>query len=131
MNMKNLILTSGAAFLVAVSAVIVQESRSPSGYVVYNNPAPAMIKVNYIIPRMTFAARAGQRDVSRAVYQAAREHMEKNYARLTSLRQAALECHCSVEDLRCLFRLYGHEDAGQFLMRLKNSAAPAARLEKA
>src|ERR1017187_1731300 len=63
------------------------------------------------------APRAGVETLSFTTYQQARQHIEKNFQRLKTLRQIAQECHVDAAYLCRLFQRYDHQSPYQFLMR--------------
>jgi AraC-like DNA-binding protein len=63
-----------------------------------------------------------------ATYERCRQHIQANFARLTSLTQVARQCHVDAAYLCRLFRRYDHQTPYQFLLRLKMNLA-AARLQ--
>jgi len=69
------------------------------------------------------APRAGVETLSFTTYQQARQHIEKNFQRLKTLRQIAQECHVDAAYLCRLFQRYDHQSPYQFLMRLKMNLA--------
>jgi AraC-like DNA-binding protein/quercetin dioxygenase-like cupin family protein len=66
---------------------------------------------------------AGVEKLSFTTYQQCRQHIEKNFQRLRTLRQIAQECHLDAAYLCRLFQRYDHQTPYQFLMRLKMSHA--------
>ena len=71
----------------------------------------------------SLAPRAGVETHSFTTYQQCRQHIEKNSARLKTLRQIAEECHVDAAYLCRLFQRYNHQSPYQFLMRLKMNHA--------
>jgi AraC-like DNA-binding protein/quercetin dioxygenase-like cupin family protein len=69
------------------------------------------------------APRAGVETHSFTTYQQCRQHIEKNSARLKTLRQIAEECHVDAAYLCRLFQRYDRQSPYQFLMRLKMNIA--------
>jgi AraC-like DNA-binding protein/quercetin dioxygenase-like cupin family protein len=69
------------------------------------------------------APRAGIEALSFTTYQQSRQHIEKNFQRLKTLRQIAQECHVDAAYLCRLFQRYDHQSPYQFLMRLKMNLA--------
>jgi AraC-like DNA-binding protein len=62
--------------------------------------------------------------LSFTTYRQCRQHIEKNFQRLKTLRQVAQECHLNAAYLCRLFQRYDHQSPFQYLLRLKlNQAA--------
>lgn len=66
---------------------------------------------------------AGTEALSFTTHQRCRQHIEKNFQRLKTLRQIAQECHVDAAYLCRLFQRYDHQSPYQFLMRLKMNLA--------
>lgn len=64
-----------------------------------------------------------------STYQHCRQHIERHFLRLRTLRQIAGECHASNAYLCRLFRRYDHQSPYQYLLRLKMNHA-AERLQQ-
>jgi AraC-like DNA-binding protein/quercetin dioxygenase-like cupin family protein len=60
-----------------------------------------------------------------ATYQEAREHLQRHFLRLRTLKQASAECHVDGAYLCRLFRRYDHLSPYQYLLRLKMNHAAA------
>ena len=56
-----------------------------------------------------------------------REHMDRNFARLKTVEQVALECHVSQDVMRRAFMHYGHQTPSQYLIRVKKNHAVEMR----
>lgn len=69
------------------------------------------------------APAAGAGTLAFATYQQCRQHIEKNFAQLKTLRQIARECHVDAAYLCRLFQRYDHQSPYQFLLRLKMNLA--------
>jgi AraC-like DNA-binding protein len=69
------------------------------------------------------APHEGVETLSFTTYQQARQHIEKNFQRLKTLRQIALECHMDAAYLCRLFQRYDHQSPYHFLLRLKMNLA--------
>jgi AraC-like DNA-binding protein len=69
------------------------------------------------------APASGAGTLSFATYQQCRQHMEKNFTQLKTLRQIAQECHVDGAYLCRLFQKFDHQTPYQFLMRLKMNLA--------
>jgi AraC-like DNA-binding protein len=63
-----------------------------------------------------------------ATYERCRQHIQANFAHLTSLAQVARQCHVDAAYLCRLFRRYDHQTPYQFLLRLRMNLA-AERLQ--
>jgi hypothetical protein len=110
--MKKLLLIAAAALLAAAWTVSVQlYENSSSGW--RGNPQPLPIVAtldtnhNGISPSRASHEAAGA--LSFTSFQRCRRHIDKNFQRLTSVRQIAMECHLTVGHLGRLFQLYGHQ----------------------
>jgi AraC-like DNA-binding protein len=71
-------------------------------------------------------ARAPHKDagtLSFTTYQQCRQHIEKNFQRLKTLRQIARECHLNAAYLCRLFQRYDQQSPYQYLLRLKMNQA--------
>ena len=58
-----------------------------------------------------------------ATYQQCRQHIEKKFTQLKTLRQIAQECHVDAAYLCRLFQKFDHQTPYQYLMRLKMNLA--------
>jgi transcriptional regulator GlxA family with amidase domain len=124
--MKSLLFASAAAVIVATSAAIVQDSNNSASYFFYDSlPRPISTMTNLNTNR-TEDAQPRPHHVSAQIssfktFQVCRLHIEKNFRRLTAVRQIAMECHVSVDALNRSFQHYGHQDPYRFLMNLKTN----------
>jgi AraC-like DNA-binding protein len=75
------------------------------------------------------APQEGVETLSFTTYQQARQHTERHFQRLKTLRQIALECHMNAAYLCRLFQRYDHQSPYQLLLRLKMNLA-AERLQQ-
>jgi AraC-like DNA-binding protein len=69
------------------------------------------------------APHQGVETLSFTTYQHCRQHIEKDFQRLKTLRQIAQECHLNAAYLCRLFQRYDHQSPYQYLLRLKMNQA--------
>jgi len=75
------------------------------------------------------APRQGVEMLSFLSYQQCRQHMEKHFHRLNTLREIAQECHLNGAYLCRLFQRYGRQSPYQYLLRLKMNRAAELLLQ--
>lgn len=115
--MKNLLFAGAAAILITARGAAVQPPDSVSANSRNNSrPVPSVTALN---TNHNGIAKHSER-LSFTTYLQCRLHIEKNFQRLTSLRQIAMESHLSEGDLISMFERYGHENPYQYLLRINS-----------